>query len=41
LIHAAEVASEYGESVLFGYDASTARALLRRMDADESEGVEW
>jgi hypothetical protein len=41
LIHAAEVAAEYGESVLFGYDASTARALLRRMDADESEGVEW
>ena len=41
LIHAAEVAGEYGESVLFGYDASTARALLRRMDADESDGVEW
>jgi hypothetical protein len=41
LIHAAEVAGEYGESVLFGYDASTARALLRRMDADEQDGVEW
>ena len=41
LIHAAEVAAEYGESVLFGYDASNARAALRRMDADAREGVEW
>ena len=39
LIHAAEVAGEYGESVLFGYEASNARAALRRMGADE--GVEW
>jgi len=39
LIHAADVAAEYGESVLFGYEASNARAALRRMDADE--GVEW
>ena len=39
LIHAANVAAEYGESVLFGYEASNARAALRRMDADE--GVEW
>jgi hypothetical protein len=38
LIHAAEVAGEYAESVLFGYDASTARATLRRMQADEREG---
>jgi hypothetical protein len=38
LIHAAEVADAYGESVLFGYDASNARAALRRMRADEREG---
>lgn len=41
LIHAADVAGEYGESVLFGYDASNARAALRRMDADARDGVEW
>jgi hypothetical protein len=41
LIHAVEVAAEYGESVLFGYDASNARAALRRMDADARDGVEW
>jgi hypothetical protein len=41
LIHAVEVAAEYGESVLFGYDAANARATLRRMDADAREGVEW
>jgi len=39
--HAAEVAAEYGERVLFGYDASTARAALRRMQADEREGEEF
>ncbi len=39
LIHAAEVASAYGDSVLFGYDASNARAALRRMRADGREGV--
>ena len=39
LIHAADVAGEYGEPVLFGYEASNARAALRRMDADD--GVEW
>jgi hypothetical protein len=41
LIHATEVAFEYGESVLFGYEASNARAALRRMDADARDGVEW
>jgi hypothetical protein len=41
LIDAAEVASEYGESVLFGYDASNARATLRRMNADGREGEEF
>ncbi|WP_255167010.1 hypothetical protein [Natrononativus amylolyticus] len=39
LIHATEVAAAYGEAVFFGYDASNARAALRRMDADEREGV--
>ena len=39
LIHAVEVAEEYAESVLFGYDASQARATLRRMQADEQDGV--
>ncbi len=39
--YAAEVAAEYGERVLFGYDASTARAALRRMQADEREGEEF
>jgi hypothetical protein len=38
LIHATEVAAEYGESVLYGYDASNARAALRRMRADERDG---
>jgi hypothetical protein len=38
LIHAAEVADAYAKDVLFGYDASTARAALRRMDADAREG---
>jgi hypothetical protein len=32
------VAGEYGEAVLYGYDASNARAALRRMRADEREG---
>ena len=39
LIHAAEVAAEYADAVLFGYDAANARATLRRMAADD--GVEW
>jgi len=39
--HAAEVAAEYGESVLFGYDASTARAALRRLEADAQDGEEF
>ncbi len=39
LIHAAEVADAYAEAVLFGYDASNARAALRRMRADGREGV--
>ncbi|MDJ1433453.1 hypothetical protein [Halostagnicola sp. A-GB9-2] len=39
LIHAAEVADAYSESVLFGYEASNGRATLRRMQADQREGV--
>jgi len=38
LLKATEVASAYGESVFFGYDASNARATLRRLDADGREG---
>lgn len=39
LIHAAEVADAYAETVLFGYDASNARAALRRMKAESRDGV--
>jgi len=38
LVHAAEVAGAYGESVIFGYDASNARAAIRRMAAESSQG---
>jgi hypothetical protein len=38
LAKAAEVAEEYADAVLFGYDASNARATVRRMDADAREG---
>ncbi|WP_226010148.1 hypothetical protein [Halomicrobium salinisoli] len=41
LIDVAEVAAEYGESVLFGYDASNARAALRRMTADARDGKQF
>ncbi|WP_226023453.1 hypothetical protein [Halomicrobium salinisoli] len=41
LIDVAEVAAEYGESVLFGYDASNARATLRRMTADARDGKQF
>jgi hypothetical protein len=39
LIHAAEVADAYAENVFFGYDASNARAALRRKKAESSDGV--
>jgi len=39
LIHAAEVAEEYADAVYFGYDASNGRAAIRRMKADEQNGV--
>jgi hypothetical protein len=38
LIHAMEVADAYADAVLFGYDASTAQAALRRKKADSREG---
>ncbi|WP_254534625.1 hypothetical protein [Halomarina litorea] len=38
LAKATEVAEAYAKDVLFGYDASNARATLRRMDADSREG---
>ena len=38
LVHATEVASEYGDGVYFGYDASQAQAALRRMKADARDG---
>ncbi|SEV88456.1 hypothetical protein [Halobacterium jilantaiense] len=38
LLHAAEVAEEYGEDVYFGYEASNARAALRRRGAEERDG---
>ncbi len=38
LVHAAEVADAYAKDVYFGYDASTARAAIRRLDADERDG---
>ena len=38
LVHATEVIEEYAEGVFFGYEASNARATLRRMDAEEREG---
>ncbi|MDG5778103.1 hypothetical protein QA599_16735 [Haloarculaceae archaeon H-GB1-1] len=41
LIHAIEVAAEYGHSVLFGYDASNARAAIRRMKADRRDGASF
>jgi hypothetical protein len=41
LAHATEVAAAYGEKVLFGYDASNAQAMLRRLKAEGREGVEY
>ena len=38
LVHATEVAAEYGDGVLFGYDASNARAAIRRLRADARQG---
>ena len=40
LAKAVAVAGEYSDRVLFGYDASNARATLRRIDAESREGVD-
>ncbi|WP_336359601.1 hypothetical protein [Haladaptatus sp. ZSTT2] len=39
LIHATDVADAYANNVYFGYDASNAVAALRRMKAEDREGV--
>ncbi len=39
LIHAVEVAEAYADTVLLGYDASNARAALRRYRAEDREGT--
>jgi hypothetical protein len=38
LVHAMEVAEAYAETVFLGYDASNARAAIRRARADEQRG---
>jgi len=38
LVHAMEVADAYAETVFLGYDASNARATVRRMRADRRDG---
>ncbi|WP_132058355.1 hypothetical protein [Halorussus amylolyticus] len=39
LIQATEVADAYADDVFFGYDASNARAALRRFEAEARDGV--
>ncbi len=39
LIHAVEVADAYADHVYVGYDASNARAAIRRMRAEDGDGV--
>lgn len=39
LADATEVAAAYGERVLFGYQAGNGRAVVRRLRADEQQGV--
>jgi hypothetical protein len=41
LVHATEVAAAYGERVLYGYDASQARATVRRLRADARDGEQF
>ncbi len=38
LVHAMEVADEYAETVLFGYESGNARAAIRRVRADQRDG---
>jgi len=39
LVHAMEVAEAYADTVFLGYDASNARAALRRLRADDRDGA--
>jgi len=39
LIRAMDVADEYADSVIFGYEAGNARAAIRRKRADDRDGV--
>ena len=39
LVDATQVAGEYAERVIFGYQAGNGRAVVRRLRADEREGV--
>jgi hypothetical protein len=39
LADATEVAAAYGERVLFGYQAGSGRAVVRRLRADEQQGI--
>jgi hypothetical protein len=41
LVKATDVAVEYAETVLFGYDASSARATIRRRQADDRDGKQF
>jgi hypothetical protein len=41
LITVMDVADEYAESVLFGYEAGNARAAIRRKRADQRDGVSY
>lgn len=41
LAHATEVAEAYAQDVYFGYDAGTARAVVRRQQAEAGEGVTY
>jgi hypothetical protein len=39
LVHAMEVAEAYADTVFLGYDASNARAAVRRLRADDRDGA--
>jgi len=39
LVHAMEVAEAYAETVFLGYDASNARAAIRRLHAEDRDGT--
>lgn len=41
LVHAAEVVETIADPVIFGYDASQARAAIRRLDADTDAGTTY